>query len=222
MSVFYGVTHRRLQDGNGSRKLADRLEEHAHAAFEPMERAFIERVAMFFLSTVDDHGQPTVSYKGGAPGFVRITGPGELTFPDYDGNGMFMTLGNIAANPRVGLLFVDFERPHRLRVHGTAKVTQDEALLGLYPGSDHVVQVAATQIFVNCGRYVHRWESSTLSPHVPDPQGRQPFPAWKRLDIFDGVLSPLDARHVERVGGPMSFEDYPGEADPGPASRSSG
>lgn len=218
MSVFYGDTHRRLQDEHGTRKLADRLEEHAHAVFEPSERAFIESVAMVFLSTVDDHRQPTVSYKGGAPGFVRITGPGELAIPNYDGNGMFMTLGNIDANPGVGLLFIDFERPHRLRVHGRAKLTKDLALLSLYPGSDDVVLVTATRIFVNCGRYIHRNDGSRLSPHVPDQHGRQPFPAWKRLDIFEGALSPADVRRVESVGGTIPFESYPGEADPGPAS----
>ena len=184
MSVFFGETHRRLQDEHGTRRLADRLEEHAHAVFEPPERAFIENVALFFLSTIDGGGQPTVSYKGGARGFVRITAPDELVFPDYDGNGMFMSLGNIAENARVGMLFIDFERPHRLRVHGTARLSKDEALVALYPGADCVVQVTASRIFVNCGRYIHRASGTTLSPHVPDGEGRQPFPAWKKLDIF--------------------------------------
>lgn len=219
MSVFFGATHRQLQDEHGTRKLADRLEEHAHAAFEPPERMFIESVAMFFLSTVDDHGQPTVSYKGGAAGFVRVTGPGELVFPNYDGNGMFMTLGNIAANDRVGLLFIDFERPHRLRVHGRARLTQDNELLKLYPGADHVVQITATEIFVNCGRYVHQSNGSKLSPHVPDKQGQQPFPAWKRLNLFEGTLPEADAERVDRVGGTIAIEKYPGEADPAPDLR---
>lgn len=214
MSVFFGATHRQLQDEHGTRKLADRLEGGAHAAFETPERMFIESVAMFFMSTVDDNGQPTVSYKGGAPGFVRITGPSELVFPNYDGNGMFMTLGNIAASARVGLLFIDFERPHRLRVHGRAKLTQDESLLGLYPGADTVVQVTATEIFVNCGRYVHQSNGSKLSPHLPNQNGQQPFPAWKRLDVFDGALPEADAKRVESFGGTITLDEYPGEADP--------
>lgn len=217
MSMMFGATHRQLQDEHGTRRLADRLEANAHAAFEPQERAFIEGVALFFLSTVDGHGQPTVSYKGGAPGFVRVTGPSELVFPNYDGNGMFMTLGNIAASERVGLLFIDFERPHRLRVHGTAKLTRDAAFLALYPGADRVVQVTATQIFVNCGRYIHRSVGATPSPHVPDREGRQPFPAWKRLDLFEGALPEADARRVEQVGGTIPLDDYPGEADPAPS-----
>ncbi|TNC13729.1 pyridoxamine 5'-phosphate oxidase family protein [Methylobacterium terricola] len=217
MSVLFGATHRQLQDEHGTRKLADRLEANAHAAFEPQERAFIEGVASFFLSTVDAHGQPTVSYKGGAPGFVRVRGPSELAFPNYDGNGMFMTLGNIAASERVGLLFIDFERPHRLRVHGTARLSRDAALLALYPGADCVVEVTATQIFVNCGRYIHRSAGATLSPHVPDQNGRQPFPAWKRLDLFEGALPEADARRVARVGGTIPLDEYPGEADPAPS-----
>ncbi|MEE7455903.1 pyridoxamine 5'-phosphate oxidase [Methylorubrum populi] len=216
MSEFFGTAHRQLQDEHGTRRLADRLEELAHAAFEPQERDFIQCVRMFFLSTVDAHGQPTVSYKGGAPGFVRTVGASELVFPNYDGNGMFMTLGNIAECARVGLLFIDFERPHRLRVHGTARITKDEELLSLYPGADCVVHVTAAQIFVNCGRYIHQ-DPSKLSPHVPDAEGQQPFPAWKRLNVFDGALPLADAHHVEEAGGTIPFEEYSGEANPAPA-----
>lgn len=214
MSVFFSANHRRLQDEHGTRALADRLEQHAHACFEPPERAFIEGATMVFLSTVDGSGQPTVSYKGGAPGFIRIIGPSELILPSYDGNGMFLTLGNLGENPRVGLLFIDFESPHRLRVHGTAALDDDEALLRLYPGADHVVRVTAETIFVNCGRYIHRSNGAALSPHLPDPAGHQPFPAWKRLDIFEGALPAEDAREVVRKGGTIPLDAYPGEADP--------
>jgi predicted pyridoxine 5'-phosphate oxidase superfamily flavin-nucleotide-binding protein len=219
VSVFFGAAHRELQDRHGTRRLANRLEELSHAVFEPPERAFIENVAMFFLSTVDDAGQPTVSYKGGAPGFVRFTGPSELVFPNYDGNGMFMTLGNLATNPAVGLLFIDFEQPHRLRVHGRAKLVDDEALMKLYPGSDGIVRVTATEIFVNCGRYIHQSQGSKLSPHVPDEGGFQPFPVWKRLDVFADALSAPDAQRVDIVGGVISLENYRGETDPGMTSR---
>jgi uncharacterized protein len=214
MSVFYGASHRRLQDEHGTRGLADRLEAHSHDSFEPPERDFIQGAAMFFLSSVDARGQPTVSYKGGAPGFVRVTGPSELVFPNYDGNGMFMSLGNIGEHARVGLLFIDFERPHRLRVHGTATYTGEDDLLDAYPGADGLVRVAVTRVFVNCGRYIHQSGGSTLSPHLPDGQGRQPFPAWKRLDVFNDALPTADARQVEARGGTITFDDYRGEADP--------
>jgi predicted pyridoxine 5'-phosphate oxidase superfamily flavin-nucleotide-binding protein len=214
MSVFFGPAHRRFQDEHGTRGLADRLEELAHQAFEPHERDFIQGVSMFFISTVDDEGRPTVSYKGGAPGFVRVVGPAELAFPSYDGNGMFLTLGNIAANARVGLLFIDFERPQRLRVQGSAELSNDPALLKLYPGAHYVVRVAVDQVFVNCGRYIHRSAGSTLSPHVPDADGAQPFPAWKRLDLFDGALPAADLRKVDEMGGTIPLEAYRGEDDP--------
>lgn len=207
MSTFYGEPHRRLQDEHGTRRLADRLEAMAHAEFELPERAFIEAATMLFLSTVDAQGQPTVSYKGGAPGFCRVTGESELTFPSYDGNGMFLSLGNLAETARVGLLFIDFARPHRLRVHGTARVCADDG--GRYPGADCVVRVAAEQIFINCGRYIH--DGARLSPHLPDARGDQPFPAWKRIDVFGDVLPAGDAPRVAAAGGTVSFEDYAGE-----------
>ena len=214
MSVFFGESHRRLQDEHGTRRLADRLEDHAHAAFEAPERDFIAGATMVFLSTVDGNGQPTVSYKGGPPGFVRITGPSELIFPSYDGNGMFLTLGNLGQNPRIGLLFIDFENPHRLRVHGTAALADDPGLLALYPGADHVVRVSVEKIFVNCGRYIHRSRGTELSPHLPDADGHQPFPAWKRIDLFEGALPAGDEQKVACKGGTIPLDAYRGEADP--------
>jgi uncharacterized protein len=211
MSAFYGQTHRALQEEHGTRRLADRLEELTHREFEAMEKEFIESVSMFFLSTVDDRGRPTVSHKGGAPGFVRVVGPSELSFPSYNGNGMFLSLGNISAHPQVGLLFVNFEHPHRLRVQGAARVVHDDPLLATYPGAKLVVRVQVDQIFVNCGRYIHKVQGRTLSPHVPDASGHQPFPNWKRLDLFTGSLSERDAKNVEAAGGELKLEQYQGE-----------
>ncbi len=139
-------------------------------------------------------GSPPCRTRAARPGFIRVTGPNELIFPSYDGNGMFLSLGNLGENPRIGLLFIDFEHPNRLRVHGRAALADDPALLGLYPGADHVVRVTAEQIFVNCGRYIHQSGGATLSPHLPDASGQQPFPAWKRIDIFEGALPEGDDR----------------------------
>jgi uncharacterized protein len=118
MSEFYGDTHRAFQDEHGTRRLADRLESLAHAEFDANDRAFIESATMFFLATVDERGRPTVSYKGGAPGFVHITGPGELVFPVFDGNGMYLSLGNIASTANIGMLFIDFESPRACAGNG--------------------------------------------------------------------------------------------------------
>ncbi len=218
MSALYGDAHRALQDEHATRRLADRLESLAHAEFDPNDRAFIEQAAFFFLSTVDERGRPTVSYKGGAPGFVRILEPSRLVFPVYDGNGMFLSLGNIAATAQVGLLFIDFESARRLRVQGTARREANEGPLST-PGALYLVHVEAAQIFVNCGRYIHKLTSGRLSPHVPDAQGRQPFPAWKRIDLIADALPEPDQARVRDVGGPIPIESYTGE-DPqnsGPA-----
>ena len=218
MSELYGETHRSFQDGRGTRNLADRLESLARAQFDANDRAFIESATMFFLATVDEKGRPTVSYKGGAPGFVRITAPGEMVFPIYDGNGMFLSLGNIAGSAHVGMLFIDFESPRRLRVQGTARVQTGDELLEQFPGAQYLVRVAVDQLFVNCGRYIHKLESRTLSPHVPDESGRQPFPAWKRIDVLAETLSAEDKSRVARAGGPIAVDAYRGEEAPDPTS----
>ncbi len=214
MSLLYGPTHRALQDRHGTQRLADRLESLAHPEFDDADRAFVEAAALFFLSTVDQAGRPTVSHKGGAPGFVRVTAPGELAFPSYDGNGMFLSLGNLAAHPQVGLLFIDFAHPRRLRVQGSARMLPDDPLLPAYPGAELVVRVTVETMFVNCGRYIHPAAPAALSRHVPDADGRQPFPAWKRIAPLAETLGEADRHAVDAAGGPIAPEAYRGEEVP--------
>lgn len=214
MSELYSQAHRAFQDEHETRRLADRLESLAHAEFDPQDRAFIERATMFFLATVDHRGRPTVSYKGGAPGFVRIVAPRTLVFPIYDGNGMFLSLGNISSTANVGMLFIDFSSPRRLRVQGTARVTSDDGGRGSYPGAQYIAEVTADQVFVNCGRYIHKLEEKSLSPHVPDEKGWQPFPAWKRIDLLADSLSERDRVRLTTAGGPISVDEYRGEESP--------
>jgi len=209
MNRFYGPQHRQFQDESGTRPLADRLAALAHVELTPDERGFIESRTMFFLSTVDHLGRPTVSYKGGAAGFVRVAPDSSLLFPSYDGNGMYLSLGNIAATAEIGMLFIDFEEPHRLRLQGTAEILREPSLLAAAPGAQYVVRVRPHDIFVNCGRYIH--QPGTVSPHIPDEQGHQPFPAWKRIELFGDVLTDADRRRVAGAGGPIPLEDYRGE-----------
>jgi len=211
VSELYDEAHRSFQDQHDSRRLADRLESMAHSEFEPTDREFIERSVMFFLATVDARGRPTVSYKGGAPGFVRVVAPSELVFPVYDGNGMFLSLGNIAGQAHIGMLFIDFHSPRRLRVQGAARILPALDASAHFPGAQHLVRVTAEQIFVNCGRYIHKVDTQTLSPHVPDAAGHQPFPAWKRLDVIADSLCESDQERVTQAGGPIPIEAYPGE-----------
>ena len=180
---------RRLQDRFDTRRLADRLDEKlGRTAFTAEDREFIESRRLFFLATSDAQGRPDCSYKGGDPGFVRVTGASELAFPSYDGNGMFRSLGNVLANPAVALLFIDFERPNRLRVNGEAAIVEGDPLLGAFPGAQLVVRVRATRIFPNCPRYIHRMSLVEASPYVPREGSTPPVPKWKTFDAFRDVL----------------------------------
>ena len=186
----YHAGMRQLQDRFDTRRLADRLDEKlGRTAFTAEDREFIESRRMFFLATADDSGQPDVSYKGGDPGFVRVTGDSELVFPSYDGNGMFRSLGNVLINAAVGMLFLDFERPNRLRVLGKASVSEDDPLLATFPGAQLLVRVRAERIFPNCPRYLHRMTFSETSPYVPRDGYTPPVPKWKRFDMFRDVLA---------------------------------
>jgi uncharacterized protein len=192
MSLLYHDGNRALQDAFSSRPLADRLEEKiAHTAFTEDDKAFIEQSIYFFLATADAAGHPDCSFKGGAPGFVRVTGASELAFPDYDGNGMFKSLGNLGVNPNVGLLFIALhDRPKRLRVNGTAKVMRDDPLLATAPGAQLIVRVTASVIFPNCPRYIPTLTLAEPSVYVPKADTPPVEPAWKGFDIFKDVVPP--------------------------------
>jgi predicted pyridoxine 5'-phosphate oxidase superfamily flavin-nucleotide-binding protein len=193
MDEPYHAGMRELQDRFDTRRLADRLDERlGRAAFSDDDRAFIETRTMFFLATADAQGQPDCSYKGGDAGFVRVTGENELSFPSYDGNGMFRSLGNVKVQPAVALLFIDFERPNRLRVNGHARLVFDDPLMSVFAGAQLVVRVRALRIFPNCPRYIHRMEVVEPSPYVPREGHTPPVPKWKRFDAFRDVLAAGD------------------------------
>jgi len=187
--VAYHAGMRTLQDRFDTRRLADRLDEKlSRTAFTLEDRQFIGSRSLFFLATADANGQPDCSYKGGDPGFVRVTADDELAFPSYDGNGMFRSLGNMLINAAVSLLFIDFERPNRLRVIGRASVAEDDALRASMPGAQLVVRVRAERIFPNCPRYIHRLALTEPSPYVPREGQVPPVPKWKRFEMFCDVL----------------------------------
>lgn len=190
-SLLYHDGNRRLQDAFGSRRVADREEEViARTTFTETDKAFIESVRFFFLATADADGRPDCSFKGGMPGMVRVTAPDELAFPDYDGNGMFKSLGNIAVNPHVGLLFMSFEQPKRLRVNGSATVHRDDALLSHTVGAQMIVRIKARVIFPNCPRYVPRMQLVEESIYAPRPGCDPVEPAWKSFPEFKDVVPP--------------------------------
>lgn len=190
---MYHEGSRRLQDRFDTRKLADRLVEVlARNAFTDADRAFIESRPFFFLSTADAEGRPESSYKGGVPGFVRVLAPQTLAFPSYDGNGMFKSLGNLLVNPYVGLLFMDFESPKRLRVNGRATLDEDDPLLSEFVGAQVIVRVRAEAIFPNCPRYIHKMQWLEQSAYAPCEGHTPPQPEWKQRPVFREVLPPGD------------------------------
>ena len=186
---MYHSQSRQLQDAFDTRRLADRIAEKlAHASFTDDDIAFIARQPLFMLATTDAGSRPECSYKGGLPGFVRVLDAQTLAFPSYEGNGMFRSLGNLLANPQVGLLFIDFEQPRRLRLQGRASLRHDDPLLGAFTGAQCVVRVQAEQIFPNCPRYIHRTQRLELSAHVPRADHVPPLAAWKQFETFRDVL----------------------------------
>jgi len=190
---MYHEGMRRLQDTRDTRGIADRLAQvTVREAFTDEDRAFIERSPMFFIATADAEGRPDCSYKGGLPGFVRVLDARTLAFPDYDGNGMYRTWGNVLVNPNVGLLFLDFEKPKRIRVNGTARLSADDPLRADFPGSVFVVRVAADKIFPNCPRYLHKMQLVEHSAYAPRPDYTPPVPAWKTFDAFRDALPARD------------------------------
>jgi predicted pyridoxine 5'-phosphate oxidase superfamily flavin-nucleotide-binding protein len=191
---MYHSGNRELQALFGSTALADRLQERLHrSAFSDADKAFIESAGFFFLATADDAGRPDCSFKGGAPGFVRVVAPDLLVWPDYDGNGMFKSLGNILVNPHVGLLFIKMEeKPARLRVNGRAALVFDDPLMKSFAGAQALIRLTPDHVFPNCPRYIPNLRSGELSPYIP---GEAPpvEPAWKSFDDFKDVVPPRRA-----------------------------
>jgi predicted pyridoxine 5'-phosphate oxidase superfamily flavin-nucleotide-binding protein len=189
--VGYHAGSRELQDRFGTRPLADRLEEvNLRTSFNEADRAFIESMDMLFLATADEQGRPQCNYKGGDPGFVRVVGERQLAIPNYDGNGMYLSWGNVTVNPHVGLLFIDFTAQRRMRVNGTAVINPGDALLDSYPEAQFIVRVTATEIFPNCPRYIHRMELVERSKFVPHAGVETPEPGWKSADWARDVVPP--------------------------------
>jgi predicted pyridoxine 5'-phosphate oxidase superfamily flavin-nucleotide-binding protein len=198
VSAFYHEGSRELQERFDTRRLADRLEDvkvRDHLTAE--DAAFIQARDMLFLATVDEDGRPTCSYKGGDPGFVRVVDERTLAIPNYDGNGMYRSWGNVRRNPSVGLLFIDWQRQRRLRVDGDASIALDDPLIESWPGAQFVVRVTVRDVFPNCPRYIHRMELLERSRFVPRAEVDPPVPEWKRTEWARDVLpagDPADAR----------------------------
>jgi predicted pyridoxine 5'-phosphate oxidase superfamily flavin-nucleotide-binding protein len=193
--AMYHAGNRELQDRFGARALADRLADKLwRNRFKDTDKTFIETVGFFFLATANSQGQPDCSFKGGAPGFVKVLAPDLLIFPDYDGNGMFKSLGNIRVNPSVGLLFIAMnEKPQRLRVNGHAVIVEHDPLMAEFPGSQLLIRMTPTDIFPNCPRYIPNLPGGAPSPYIPCAGAPPQEPAWKAFNDFKDVVPPRRA-----------------------------
>jgi predicted pyridoxine 5'-phosphate oxidase superfamily flavin-nucleotide-binding protein len=195
--TFYNEGSRRLQERFDTRRLADRIDERiVRPTIDEEDRAFIESCDMVFVATADDEGKPQCSYKGGDPGFVRVLDERTIAFPSYDGNGTYLTGGNLLVNPQIGLLFIDFEQRRRVRLNGIASVADDDPLLADYPEAQLIVRVRAIEVFPNCPRYIHHYRLVERSRFVPRAECRTPVPAWKTREWAHDVLREGDPAHA--------------------------
>jgi predicted pyridoxine 5'-phosphate oxidase superfamily flavin-nucleotide-binding protein len=192
--TFFNENSRKFQDQFDSRRIADRITEtRLHHEFSDSDREVIGSAAMFFLASVSSDGRPDCSVKGGNPGFVQIVENNTLLFPEYDGNGMFRSMGNIVSHPYIGLLFFELNGAGRkLRINGTATVSDDPALLARMPGAKLVVKVVDLDIFPNCPRYLPKMTLEAGSKYNPALDYAPPDPLWKSKPEFIDYL-PLAA-----------------------------
>ncbi len=209
MQGLYGKQHRALQQDFDTVNLADAVRDNIVCAEIGEEhRGFIESRDMFFLTTIDHRGYPSCSYKGGSPGFLKVIDSKTLAFPSFDGNGMFLSMGNITTNNKVGMLLIDFETPHRIRIHGNASIRRDEQALKMFLGAEVVVFVEITEIFINCPRYIHRYKRIESAKHVPQENVPVALPQWKRIDGLQEALPARDKHIAEAMGGTITPEQY--------------
>lgn len=194
----YHDGNRYFHDRFDTRRLADRSAEvRTSDKLEDWAAEFIESSNMFFIASCDHRGLPTCSYKGGERGFVRVLDEHWLVFPNYDGNGRYLTMGNLRKNPNVGLLFIDFEKPGRVRVQGEASISDEDELTETYPGAQFVVRVRATEVFRNCPRYIHHYRFEGTSEYVPAAGHTPPTPEWKFLPELNPYLPAGDPARTD-------------------------
>jgi predicted pyridoxine 5'-phosphate oxidase superfamily flavin-nucleotide-binding protein len=194
MPSMYHDGQRQLQDQFDTRRMADQMEQTiVHDFLNDKQKAFVESADMFFLATADEMGRPSCSYKGGEPGFVHVVDPHTLAIPNYDGNGMYVSWGNVLKNPNVALLFIDFFNARRMRVHGAAEIRYDDPLLKEFHEAQFVVRIKLREVFGNCPRYIHKYQLVERSKFVPHEGCETPVPDWKKGAEVKEILPKKDA-----------------------------
>jgi len=187
MTFQHGKGAREIQERFDTRRLADTITARTvHDAISEREAEFIARMDMFFLATEGADGRLDCSYKGGDPGFVKVLDERTIAFPNYDGNGQYLSTGNILETGKVGILFIDFQNQWRMRLNGTATIDFEDPLVTEWPEAQFVVRVHVEEVFPNCPRYIHRMELVERSVFVPRSDCETPDPDWKAA--FEDVL----------------------------------
>ncbi len=145
----YGNCRRYLQErifvGNRQASPADQ-KATISAKLSASEQQQISSADTFFIATDNPERGADVSHKGGNPGFVRILDPRRIAFPDYNGNSMFNTLGNVTVNPHCGLLFIDFDSGRTLQLTGRASIDWSPERVRTFPGAERVIDFEIAQI----------------------------------------------------------------------------
>ena len=176
----YHDGNRYYQDLFDTRRLADYITKtRVQNRIDEVAKKVLQDADMFFLATCDHRGLPTCSYKGGDPGFIQVLDEKTLAFPNYDGNGKYQSIGKLLKNPNVGLLFIDIADPSRIRLQGTATAHENDELQSQFPGAQFMVRVHVSEVYVNCPRYVHKYQLVERSAFVPREGVETPVPAWK-------------------------------------------
>jgi hypothetical protein len=216
MTEIFGPEQRALQDKFDTRRVADFIAGGFMVGeLGEQDQAFIASRDMFWLSTIGADGAPTVSYKGGELGFVKVVDDKTIAFPSYNGNGMFYSVGNIAGSAKIGMLFMDFEKPIRLRLQGTATISDDDPLMSEYKEAQLVIRVTVDKVWPNCTRYIHRMQRTEQSRYVPREGADTPLAGWKRIDIVQGALPAEDQGRADAEGGQITVEDWFGKVATG-------
>jgi hypothetical protein len=106
------------------------------------------------------------------------------------------------------MLLIDFEVPHRIRIHGEASMDINDPLLHTFPGAELVVRVHIEDIFINCPRYIHRYKRIEVSRYAPKSDCQTPLPQWKRIDGLQDALPNRDKHIAETLGGTITPDEY--------------
>lgn len=131
------------------------------------DRRWVAQADTFFIATTHPEGGMDTSHRGGHPGFIHVVNADKLVFPDYIGNNMFQTLGNLAVSPKAGLLLIDFEQGHTLQLTGEATIIWDAELLTTFAGAQRLVEFSIEQILETQNATPLRWQFIEYSPANP-------------------------------------------------------